>query len=446
MQPRTATVVACLTAITLLTLSRPSDAQHVHPDTSAARPAKQSMAGALGISMDRPGSGTTWIPDAVTLPSRMWMAGKWMLMIHGFVFAQYDWQDGPRGDSQFGSLNWAMLMADRELAGGKLQFRFMPSLDPLTVGRCGYPLLAQSGETCHGVHLVDRQHPHDFFMELAALYERPITSKLAAFVYAGPSAEPALGPVAYMHRPSAMDEPQAPLGHHWQDATHTSFGVVTAGLFTRRFKLEGSAFNGHMPDEDRWNFDRIELNSFSGRITLSPTRHWSFTAGYGVMDNPELATPAANATRFVGSAMHGRALGTSGQWATTFVYGWDRVEGEEGSHSALLESEALLDQHNTVFGRFELVQKSAHHLNVFTVPHDHRFNVSAASVGYIRELARGAGVTVGLGARGTVNILSRELEASYGSRTPLGAMVFLRVRPHHSDGHEGHDGHSPSSR
>ena len=34
----------------------------------------------------------------------------------------------------------------------------------------------------------------------------------------------------FMHRPSAADDPFAPLGHHWQDATHEAFGVVTTGL------------------------------------------------------------------------------------------------------------------------------------------------------------------------------------------------------------------------
>ncbi|MGH7679283.1 MAG: hypothetical protein ACRENU_12500, partial [Gemmatimonadaceae bacterium] len=176
-----------------------------------AKPDTTPMTMALGISMERMGSGTTWIPDAVMLPSRQFMTGKWMVMLHGWVFLQYDHQSGPRGANQFGSLNWGMIMADRDLWGGKIQFRFMPSLDPATIDKCGYPLLLQSGESCDGQPLVDRQHAHDFLMEVAALYERPIASNLAFLVYAAPSGEPALGPVAFMHRPSAMDEPQAPL-------------------------------------------------------------------------------------------------------------------------------------------------------------------------------------------------------------------------------------------
>jgi hypothetical protein len=404
--------------------------QHAgHDTTKKAPPSAMSMEGPLGISMDRMGSGTTWIPDAVILPSRHWMVGKWMIMAHGLVFVQYDEEGGPRGASQFGSLNWAMLMADRPLAGGQIQLRFMPSLDPATVGKCGYPLLLQSGETCNGSPLVDRQHPHDFLMELGALYERPVSSNVAILLYGAPAGEPALGPVAFMHRPSAMDEPKAPLGHHWQDATHISFGVVTAGVYTRKLRLEASAFNGHEPDEERWGIDRIGLNSYSGRLTINPNRNWSFTAGYGALDNPERSNPPENVKRFVASALYGRELGTEGQWASTAIYGRNQHDGEDPTNSALLESEAILDRHNTLFGRVEWIQKSAHDLQLSAFPDEQSFIVASLSLGYIRELTRGRGVTIGLGARGTVNFVPSELEAPYGSRTPVAGMVFVRLRP-----------------
>lgn len=387
------------------------------------------MAGPLGISMERMGSGTTWIPDAVVLPSKHWMTGKWMVMLHGFLFAQYDEEGGPRGDGQFGLLNWMMIMADRPFAGGKLQFRFMPSLDPATVGKCGYPMLLQSGEVCNGAPIVDRQHPHDFFMELGALYERAVSSSLGFHLYAAPAGEPALGPVAFMHRPSAMDEPKAPLGHHWQDATHISFGVVTAGLFGRAWRLEASAFNGREPDEERWGFDPISLNSYSGRLTINPSRNWSLTAGYGTLDNPERDDPPHSVRRFTASALHGREIGADGQWASAVVYGSNRHEGEDASHSALVESEIIFDRHNTLFSRAEWVQKSAHDLQLSAFPDERLFGVGALSLGYIREIARGRGVTIGLGARGTVNFVPRDLEGPYGSANPLGGMLFLRLRP-----------------
>jgi hypothetical protein len=400
----------------------------------------------LGVSMDRMGSGTTWLPDAISLPSRHYMKRAWDLMLHGFVFAQYDKQNGPRGDSQFGSLNWAMFMASHELAGGRFQARTMLSLDPATVTRRGYPLLLQTGESFRGEPLHDRQHPHDFWMELGVLYERPITGHIGLLLYAAPSGEPALGPVAFMHRPSAMDNPVAPLAHHWQDATHVAFGVVTAGLFTHDWKLEGSVFNGREPDDNRWNFDPIRFDSYAGRLSYNPTKTWSLSAGYGYLKSLEALRPEERTHRVTASAMHGAPIGTEGQWASTLIWGANTNSANPGlSHSFTVETEAILDTKNTVFGRAEVVQKSAEDL-VLTdelspalagspsgpvLDPARRFNVSGFQLGYIRELKRFSGATVGIGAMGAINVVPSILESHYGSRTPTGALIFLRVRPFH---------------
>jgi len=409
------------------------------------RSAEDMMIGPLGISMERMGSGTTWIPDAVTLPSRRRMLGDWMLMAHGFVFGQYDHQSGERGDEQWGSLNWTMLMATRDFAGGRFQARTMLSLDPLTVTKRGYPLLLQSGESYRGEPLHDRQHPHDFWMELGALYQREINKTIGWSVYAAPSGEPALGPVAFMHRPSAMDNPTAPIAHHWQDATHVSFGVVTAGLFSKQWQIEGSYFNGREPDDNRWNFDPIKLDSYSGRVTINATRHWSFAAGYGFLKSPEALNPDESMHRVTASVLHGARLSTDGQWASALIWGANKHTTESSfSNSFLLESEAILDRSNTLFGRTELVKKSAEDLVVdkpvvtrggVTLPGflaTQQFNLATAQLGYIRELARLRFATLGLGGAVTLNFVPNSLEPYYGSRTPVGTFVFLRLRPFHA--------------
>ena len=390
----------------------------------------------FGISMDRMGSGTTWVPDAAALPSHESMLGKWMVVTHGWVFGQYDMQSGPRGDTQLGSLNWGMFMASRGLAGGRFQGRMMLSLDALGVTKRGYPLLLQTGESIDGQSLYDRQHPHDFFMEVGVLYERPITKSVGLELYAAPSGEPALGPVAFMHRPSAMDNPYAPISHHWQDATHISFGVLTAGLFTRTIKIEASVFNGREPDEHRWNIDPIHLDSWSARATINPGDAWSFTAGYGFMKSPEAMNPEESMERMTASALHGRKFGANGHVATTAVYGANRHEDhEEWSHSALIESEAILDRSNTLMMRAEAVQKSREELGLAltldhssAATHDH-FTVGALSLGYIREIFETRGATFGIGALGTLNVVPSSLETTYGSRTPTGLSIFGRVRP-----------------
>jgi hypothetical protein len=340
-----------------------------------------------------------------------------------------------------------MMMASRNLAGGHFQARTMLSIDPLTVSNRGYPLLLQTGETYRGERLHDRQHPHDFWMELGILYQREITPRLAWSIYAAPAGEPALGPVAFMHRPSAMDNPAAPLGHHWQDATHVSFGVLTAGLFTNTWQLEGSIFNGREPDENRWNIEPIRLDSYSGRITVNPTRNWSLAAGYGYLKSPELLEPDESIRRVTASVLHGSQIGDAGQIASAFVWGANQHGGEtEFSNSFLLESEAILDRSNTIFGRAELVNKSAGDMVVeepfvtaggVTLPGfaaGEHFNVASAQLGYIRDVARFHWSTLGVGAAGTLNFVPKSLEPYYGSRNPLGLFVFLRMRPFHANG------------
>ena len=388
----------------------------------------------LGVSMDRLGSGTTWIPEAVSLPSLNFPASTWDLMLHGFVFGQYDAQGGSRGASQLGSLNWGMLMATHELAGGRFQARTMLSLDPATVTPGGYPLLLQTGEAYRGQPLHDRQHPHDFWMELGAMYERPVTDRVGVMVYGAPSGEPALGPVAFMHRPSAMDNPFAPIGHHWQDATHTSFGVATAAIFTNQWKLEGSVFNGREPDENRWNFDPLKLDSYSGRISYNPTTHWALSGSYGYLKSPESLNPLESMHRVVASAMYGAATGATGQVTTTFIWGANKTASRPGlSNSVLVESEAVINESSTILMRAETVQKTAADLALtysqFQPTPDRSFNVAEVSGGAIREVVRMRRATLGLGAMGTVNFVPSTLASTYGSRTPLAGVVFVRLRP-----------------
>lgn len=398
-------------AIAALAFPRMTRAQDPHAGHSMSQMPRTDP---LGVSMDRMGSGTTWIAEGAPLPTADFMKGAWHLMVHGFVWGQYDKQGGPRGGEQLGSLNWGMFMASRDLGGGRLQARTMLSLDSWTVSSKGYPLLLQTGETYNGAPLVDRQHPHDFWMELAVQYEKPVSRSLGVLLYGGPSGEPALGPVAFMHRPSAMDMPFAPLSHHWQDATHISFGVLTAGLFTNRIKIEGSLFNGREPDEKRWDFDPIELDSYSGRVTFNPTSNWSMSAGYGWLKSPEALDPTESINRVTASVLHGRRLGVDGQVASAFIWGANAHDGEF-TNSFLAESEMVLDKWNTLLGRAEYVQKGD--------------DVVALSAGYIREVVKLRGATLGVGGVGTVNLIPSSLESAYGSTAPVGGAVFLRLRP-----------------
>lgn len=384
--------------------------------------------------MTRMGSGTAWLPDASAMRAWHFTAGPWMLMVHGDAFLQYDHQGGPRGADQLGSINWGMIMAMRQVSGGTLHLHGMASAEPLTIGARGYPLLLQSGETYQDQPLHDRQHPHDLFMELSALYERAISPRLGVMLYVAPVGEPGIGPVAYMHRPSALNDPFAPLGHHWTDATHITYGVLTAGLFTKHAKLEGTLFNGREPDEDRYDFDFHPLDSYGARLSVNPTPHWALSASYGYLEKPEALHPDENQRRLGASILHTVRLGSQGEWATALVYGANKhipATGVAGSweHSIMAESNLQLDRANTVFGRAEYVRKGGEELRLAGPLQDQEFDIGTLSVGYIREFAGFSGATVGLGARGAINLIPGSLESTYGSRTPVGLAVFLRIRP-----------------
>jgi hypothetical protein len=393
-------------------------------DTSMANmPGMSHMAAQL--PMTRIGSGTSWLPDATVMHAHHFTVGDWVVMLHYQVFVDYDRQQSDRsidGFAQVNSVNWFMGMAEHSLGSGQLTMRAMLSAEPLTVGKAGYPELLQTGESYRDEPLHDRQHPHDLFMELAALYDVPLAHGLSLEAYAGPVGEPALGPPSYPHRPSAAGDPFAVLGHHWQDATHITFGVATLGLYTSTVKLEGSIFNGREPDETRTNFDLRTLDSYSGRVTVNPAADWSLAASYGYLKSPEELTPTLSQHRMTASVLFG-----NGALSSALVYGANLDSNDPRlSNSVDLESTYEIDRNNSLFGRVEYVQKSAADL---VIPGDGHYDIEGVSAGYTREIAHPAHVGIGLGGVVTVDAVPQSLEANYGTRTPLGFVLFLRLRP-----------------
>ena len=404
-------------------------------DTTAAAAAHSAsemaerMAGVLGIPHTRLGSGTSWQPEAAPHYGWHFLRGGWSLMVHGVAYAEYDRQLGPRGDDQFGSINWGMLMAMHSLWGGMLHLHGMLSAEPATIGSEGYPLLLQSGESYRGQALHDRQHPHDLFMEAGAIYEHPVAQNLALSLYAAPVGEPAIGPVAFPHRSSAASDPLAPLGHHWQDATHITFGVLTLGLFSRTWKVEGSIFNGREPDEHRTNIEVRKLDSYAARVFYNPNESWSYSASAAYLASPEVLHPDESLHRYSASIMNTRLLGERGEWSTSLIYGANAVVGVPLANSALVESDFSIDGADTFFGRAEFVQKSAQDLVVADQSEARRYDIGELTLGYSREIMRARGLTLGASILGTLNVIPGSLQGSYGTRYPKGYAIFLRLRP-----------------
>jgi hypothetical protein len=384
------------------------------------------MRGALGAyPMTRDASGTSWQPESSPMEGLQGRLDGWSTMLHGYAALVYDNQGGPRGADKTFSESMLMLMAQRGLAGGELTLHAMGSLDPL-MGNDGYPLLLQTGETADGkTELIDRQHPHNLFMELAALYSHPLSGSLSGFVYLGYPGEPALGPATFMHRFSGMANPEAPIGHHWLDSTHITFGVATAGLVYGPFKLEASSFTGREPDQNRYGFNDPKFDSWSVRGAWNPTVNLSLQVSHGHLASPEQLTPGVNQDRTTASATYNLPLG-GGDWQTTLAWGRDANSPGGASNAFLLETAVSKGRH-TVFGRAENVDKDELFNNDPTSPlHGRSFNVSKLSLGYYYTAPIEKHASLDLGGLASRYALPAALDASYGE-APTSFMLFARV-------------------
>ena len=412
----------------------PASQTHVDADVQQESPmAGMNMPG-MKMQMDaenastlpspHAGSGTGWEPASAPGHEWMVMRGGWMGMAHGVIFTDYNQQGGPRGEGKAESINWGMLMEQHALGQGTILFRQMFSAESLTSPHPGFPELFQTGETYHGEALVDHQHPHNVFAELSLLYLLPITKTLSWEFYGGPSAEPALGPVTYIHRTSAAELPLAPLSHHLQDSTHTSFGVVTTGVVIDRLKLEACAFNGREPNEERWSIQLAALDSWSGRASVAPGRNWTAQYSVGRLEHPEALEPGSQ-WRQTASVEYNRPL-AGGNWASSLV--WGRVEKiATGTilNGYVLESTVNFLRRDYVFTRLELVDKDELFPQAAVHP---AYRIGAYTFGGTRNLVQNRAWQLGIGADVTFYSKPAALDAAYGNR-PVSFQIFLRARP-----------------
>ncbi len=398
----------------------------------------------LNDTMSKEGSGTSWLPESSPMHAYMKMYGdNGMLMLHGTMFLRYT-QAGSRRDisaagkggrARFDAPSMIMAMYSRPLSDkAQLGVRAMLSLDPLIQRGYGYPLLYQSGELFRGQPLHDRQHPHDLIDELAGTLSYSFNDKNSVYLYAGVAGEPALGPPTFMHRASGMENPDAPISHHWQDSTHITYGVITAGYNFGKAKIEASAFNGTEPDENRWNIDKLKIDSFSGRFSFNPSKDLSLQISHGYLRDPERTEPEIKILRrTTASAIYNKNFSERKNFAASFIWGQNYAGGERTT-SFLFESNYRFKR-NSIFGRIERVQKSGHEL-VLDPPDEHDiFWVGAYSLGYIYDVIQGKGIDVGLGSQVTFNQNPAALTSYYGGTHHQGFQFFIRLRPSLMKGH-----------
>jgi hypothetical protein len=393
----------------------------------------QEMSSAEMLLMNE-SSGTGFQPSAWPMPMAMTRVGDWRLMWMAQAFIVDTQQAGPRGGDKLYSSNWGMLGAMHKVGRGSFMLRSMLSLEPATVTNRRYPLLFQTGETAFGIPLVDAQHPHDFVMELSAQYAHPLGENGIGNIYYAPVGDPALGPVAYPHRASAMELPQASLGHHWQDSTHIANNVLTAGVTYRKVRVEASGFHGREPDEGRWNIDWGAINSWSSRLSVFPAKNWIAQVSVGRLQDPEASHPGS-IVRTTASLEYVRPAAGQNWWATSFVWGQNyKLDERRRTNAVLAETVVPFRRRNFISGRFEWSQRD----ELFEYNHtladqvtertgQHAFDVTGFTAGYTRDVPLFRGVQTGIGANATAYVIASALKPYYGDH-PWGVNVFIRVR------------------
>jgi hypothetical protein len=386
------------------------------------------------MPMGRMSSGTSWQPASSTMPMLHKQADDWLLMFHYNFVAGVNAQGGPRGVTKFESANWFMPSAMRRVGKGTLELRGMFSFEPFTFPPGGSPLLFQTGETYKGELLIDRQHPHDLFMELSASYTLPMGERGTWFVYGGYPGEPALGPGAFMHRPSASENTSAPLSHHLQDSTHISFGVVTTGFTYRWLKLEGSIFNGREPGENRYNFEANPWTSRSARLWFAPNGNWSMQVSHGFLRNPEALEPG-DVRRTTASISYNRRF-ERGNWASSLIWGRNHEgHGDEIANLNGYVAESTLNflDRNYIYTRLELVDKNqllrdADRAQLGIREHHPSFRIGAYTFGGAREIWNTEKHSLAIGSDLTFYSKPSILDSIYGTN-PVSWKIFFRLRP-----------------
>ena len=437
-------VILLLSLFMLVLVVKAQHEHHAVTDTMPSHHADSSMedmessvlmthAYSLNLPMNRNGSGTSWLPNYS--PMYMYILGdsKQSVSIHGSLFVRYNDQDvfesGTRGAMKWDVVSMLMGMYNRRIGDkGLFNATVMISADPIIMGGSGYPLQFQTGETYNGAKLVDRQHPHDFFSALSVGYTYAFNKDVDVSGYFGYPGEPALGPVAFMHRPSAMNNPNAPLGHHWQDATHITYGVGTVGFRVRDVKLEGSLFTGQEPDENRFDLDKASFDSYSYRVSWNPTSAWALQFSQGFLKQPERLDSGLDVNRTTASATHSKNMRTL-NWSQTFAWGMNHIVGQSRNQHSFLYENNLQLRTQAIYIRYEFVNKSSEELNLESQFGQTTFDINALTLGYNRLLAPYAPVDVSVGTQVTFNFPPEELKTIYG-RCPIGLQVYLLIRPH----------------
>lgn len=411
-------------------------------------------------SMGALGSGTALVP--ADSPGYMWHFNlpfvdedRQSCMAHGEFKFSYNNQGGRRGESRLQSQNWLMSMCEFKVSStSAFMLRGMFTFEPWSSPRGGFPQLFQSGETYGGQGIIDAQHPHNFVSELSIGFTQALTESFRYYVYLGFPGDREDGPPAFMHRPSALENPSVPLSHHAHDAGHITNGVVSFGFDWEKFRLGMSVFHGREPGEDRLAIDIGSFDSYSVRLQYMPTENWALGTSYAHVRNPEASHPG-DVDRFTAFALYSKRF-DQGYGSVSAVFGRN-LEQHGTLTGGLLEGTLNFQDRHYLYGRVEYVDKPGlTGVNIFGQPglssivaaeHDEHLEgghggaaesntehgaagnslVGAFTFGYAYDVYASSALRIGLGADVTFYDVPSQLKETYGD--PVSFMLNLRVRP-----------------
>ena len=396
-----------------------SDMQGMNmPGMNMGNPAEDFL---MGLS-----SGTSLNPAAWPMPMESHALGNWNvnLMAQGFLVDTQ--QTGPRGGDKLYSSNWMMVSAQHKAGSrGALQFDAMLSLEPATITGREYPLLFQTGETAFGKPIVDGQHPHNLFMALGITYAYHVSDGVTVEVGFHPVGDPTLGPVAYPHRASAEELPEAPISHHLQDSTHIADDVLTAGIAYQKFKLEASGFYGSEPGENRWIIQQGPMNSWAARLWYLPSKNWAAQVSTGRLTHPEALEPG-DQIRTTASVSYSKPVGDS-SWSSSLIWGRNHYTAtQQNGNSFLAETVVPVTKFNHLTARFELVDKNELFPGVANAPNA---RIGEYTAGYTRYFPAFRMLQTGVGSNVTLYTTPADIKPEYGNH-PIGGNVYICFRLH----------------
>lgn len=377
---------------------------------------------AAGMALMNTATGTSTNPASWPMPMLMTHFGSWNTMFMGVAYVVATQQSGPRGGDKLYSPNWFMGSAEhRAGAKGAFQADLMLSLDPATITGERYPLLFQTGETAYGRPIIDGQHPHNFIMSLGFHYAYEVSENTTVDAYFAPVGDPALGPVAFPHRASAMELPQATIAHHLQDSTHISDDVVTVGVSHKQVRLEASGFHGAEPGEDRWIIQQGAIDSWSTRFWYFPSKNWAAQVSVGRLTHPEALEPG-DQVRATASVSYTKPMAGS-SWSSTLAWGRAHFTATDRNlNSYLAETVVPVSRKDFLTGRFELADKDELDPLLSGI-----FRIGAYTFGYTRDIALFSYIETGIGANFSAYSLPDSVRPLYGSH-PVGGNVYIRLR------------------